>query len=147
MSIMSTRLPERKLRPVNVLLIFRRCDICIYSRILTGSLWRSNGYMCAVWEGLTWETSLSGIYTSLNVCVIRMIWGDLSQCGVLTGWAASLLTLFGLVYGVLDAKMGIPGSAAYVSLGHTAWGLGLGWIVVACCSGYGGTSLNFLIQL
>jgi peptidoglycan/LPS O-acetylase OafA/YrhL len=24
------------------------------------------------------------------------------------------------------------------SLGHTAWGLSLAWITVACCSGYGG---------
>ncbi|KAK3913371.1 Nose resistant to fluoxetine protein 6 [Frankliniella fusca] len=57
---------------------------------------------------------------------------------VLLGWALSLLCLVSLVYGLLHQKLGIATSAAYVSLGHTAWGAALGWIVVACYTGHGG---------
>lgn len=57
---------------------------------------------------------------------------------VILGWTLSLLCLVSLVYGLLHQKLGIATSAAYVSLGHTAWGVALGWIVVACYSGHGG---------
>ena len=56
----------------------------------------------------------------------------------LSGWALALLCLFSLVYGLQHVQLGVIGSALYVSLGHTAWGLALAWIVVACCTGYGG---------
>ncbi|XP_039289410.1 O-acyltransferase like protein-like isoform X3 [Nilaparvata lugens] len=56
----------------------------------------------------------------------------------LSGWLLSLLTLTGLVYGVLGSRMGVASSALYIALGHTAWGAALAWIVIACCCGYGG---------
>jgi hypothetical protein len=54
------------------------------------------------------------------------------------GWSLSLLCMFSLVYGLLHVQLGTVSSAAYASLGHTAWGMGLAWIVVACCTGHGG---------
>ena len=57
---------------------------------------------------------------------------------VLVGWTLSLLCLMSLVYGLLHHKLGLATSAAYVSLGHTAWGVALGWIVLACYTGHGG---------
>jgi len=60
------------------------------------------------------------------------------QLVVMGGWSLSLLCMFSLVYGLLHVQLGTLTSAAYASLGHTAWGLGLGWIVVACCTGHGG---------
>ncbi|XP_075227242.1 nose resistant to fluoxetine protein 6-like [Lycorma delicatula] len=62
----------------------------------------------------------------------------ISKFTTLAGWLLSLLTLSGLVYGVLGTNMGIISSAFYVALGHTAWGMALAWIVIACCTGYGG---------
>ncbi|PSN50317.1 hypothetical protein C0J52_10111 [Blattella germanica] len=56
----------------------------------------------------------------------------------MSGWFLSLLCLFSLVYGLAHVQLGIVTSALYVSLGHTAWGLSLAWIIVACCTGYGG---------
>ncbi|KAG8259127.1 hypothetical protein J6590_017305 [Homalodisca vitripennis] len=53
-------------------------------------------------------------------------------------WVLSLMVLASLVYGVLNAQLGVSGSAIYVALGHTAWGLALAWIVIACCTGHGG---------
>ena len=58
---------------------------------------------------------------------------------VVLGWCLSLACLMSLVYGLLHQKLGVAASAAYVSLGHTAWGIALGWIVLACCTGHGGT--------
>ncbi|KAJ9582996.1 hypothetical protein L9F63_022654, partial [Diploptera punctata] len=60
------------------------------------------------------------------------------------GWSLSLLCLFSLVYGLQHVQLGIVGSALYVSLGHTAWGMSLAWIVVACCTGYGGVVNSLL---
>jgi hypothetical protein len=57
---------------------------------------------------------------------------------VISGWTLTLLCMFSLVYGLLHVQLGILTSAAYAGLGHTAWALGLAWIVVACCTGYGG---------
>jgi hypothetical protein len=60
------------------------------------------------------------------------------QLVLIGGWSLSLLCMFSLVYGLLHVQLGTLTSALYASLGHTAWGLGLAWIVVACCTGYGG---------
>ncbi|KAL1131850.1 hypothetical protein AAG570_011461, partial [Ranatra chinensis] len=68
----------------------------------------------------------------------------ISKFTVVTGWSLSLLTLSGLVYGVLGAKLQVTGSAVYNSIGHTAWGAALSWIVIACCTGYGGIVDNML---
>ncbi|PNF32655.1 hypothetical protein B7P43_G15059 [Cryptotermes secundus] len=57
---------------------------------------------------------------------------------VISGWTLALLCMFSLVYGLLHVQLGMLTSAAYAGLGHTAWALGLAWIVVACCTGYGG---------
>uniref|UniRef100_A0A8D8RX64 Nose resistant to fluoxetine protein 6 n=1 Tax=Cacopsylla melanoneura TaxID=428564 RepID=A0A8D8RX64_9HEMI len=54
------------------------------------------------------------------------------------GWFLSLATLFCLVYGLHLTTLEAWGSALYVSVGHTAWGAALAWIVIACCTGYGG---------
>ncbi|EEZ97339.1 nose resistant to fluoxetine protein 6 isoform X1 [Tribolium castaneum] len=57
---------------------------------------------------------------------------------VVLGWVLSLACLSSLVYGVGKLGLVVPTSAFYASLGHTAWGLSLAWITLACCSGYGG---------
>lgn len=36
-------------------------------------------------------------------------------------------------------------AAAYSSLSHSVWALGLSWIVVACSTGYGGIFLLVII--
>lgn len=43
-----------------------------------------------------------------------------------------------LVYGLYEADLSPVAGAAYSSLSHTAWAVGLAWIVVACSTGYGG---------
>ncbi|KAH1027461.1 hypothetical protein HUJ05_000964 [Dendroctonus ponderosae] len=57
---------------------------------------------------------------------------------VILGWILSLMCLGSLVYGLGKHGLAVPASAFYAALGHTAWGLCLAWITVACCSGYGG---------
>ncbi|KAK6631779.1 hypothetical protein RUM43_013843 [Polyplax serrata] len=56
---------------------------------------------------------------------------------VLLGWIFSLGGLVGLVFCV-GSGFGVAESSIYAALGHTAWGLCLAWIVVACRCGYGG---------
>ncbi|XP_066994974.2 nose resistant to fluoxetine protein 6 [Anabrus simplex] len=71
---------------------------------------------------------------------------NMSPFVVLFGWVLSLFCLVGLVYGLLHLQLDVIWSAVYVSLGHTAWGLALAWIVIACGTGHGGfvnTLLSF----
>lgn len=62
----------------------------------------------------------------------------LSMSTTVIGWFLSLATLFCLVYGLHLTTLEAWGSALYVSVGHTAWGAALAWIVIACCTGHGG---------
>ncbi|XP_008467653.2 nose resistant to fluoxetine protein 6, partial [Diaphorina citri] len=62
----------------------------------------------------------------------------MSTSTTVLGWLLSLATLFCLVYGLHLTTLEAWGSALYVSVGHTAWGAALAWIVIACCTGYGG---------
>ncbi|XP_060525522.1 nose resistant to fluoxetine protein 6-like [Cylas formicarius] len=57
---------------------------------------------------------------------------------VVFGWTCALTCLGTLVYGLGKEGLTVPASAFYVALGHTAWGLAIAWITVACCTGYGG---------
>ncbi|KAJ8973375.1 hypothetical protein NQ317_007188 [Molorchus minor] len=66
-------------------------------------------------------------------CQIRM-----SKLTVTIGWTASAVCLLSLVYGLYEAHLPPWVGAAYSALSHSAWALGLAWIVVACCTGYGG---------
>ncbi|XP_072384024.1 nose resistant to fluoxetine protein 6-like [Diabrotica undecimpunctata] len=57
---------------------------------------------------------------------------------VTIGWILSLGCLGCLVYGLGREGLAVPTSAFYAALGHSAWGLSIAWITIACCSGYGG---------
>ncbi|KAL3277718.1 hypothetical protein HHI36_013061 [Cryptolaemus montrouzieri] len=80
-----------------------------------------------------------GYYLFKVDCKIR-----LSYLVVVFGWVLSLGCLAGLVYGLGREGLVVPASAFYASLGHTAWGLSLAWITIACIGGYGGP-LNSLL--
>ncbi|KAK0083724.1 hypothetical protein PV325_008322 [Microctonus aethiopoides] len=57
---------------------------------------------------------------------------------VVIGWLLSSACLLSLLYGLYEAELSPMTAAAYSSLSHSAWALGLSWIVVACSTGYGG---------
>lgn len=61
---------------------------------------------------------------------------------VTVGWLISTACLLSLVYGLYEVDLSPAAGAAYSSLSHSAWALGLGWIVVACSTGYGGNCLG-----
>ena len=105
-----------------------------YAYILFGAHFRSGCFECkyktpnpsrGTYACLTKATD-----TSIHMCSVQLV--------LIGGWTLSLLCMFSLVYGLLHVQLGTLTSAAYASLGHTAWGLGLAWIVVACCTGHGG---------
>lgn len=51
---------------------------------------------------------------------------------------AAIGCLVSLVYGLYEVRLSPLAGAAYSSLSHSAWALGLAWIVIACSTGYGG---------
>ncbi|CAH0389766.1 unnamed protein product [Bemisia tabaci] len=75
----------------------------------------------------------AGWYLFRTKCKVRM-----NCTTIFLGWVLSLLTLASLVYGLHIFHLGVTGSAFYVSVGHSAWGAALAWIVIACCTGNGG---------
>ncbi|TDG39414.1 hypothetical protein AWZ03_014168 [Drosophila navojoa] len=50
-------------------------------------------------------------------------------------WACSLGVLFLVIFGVWPGELSVVNTAFYVSIGHTAFGCGLVWIVLSCCWG------------
>nr|XP_014281990.1 nose resistant to fluoxetine protein 6 [Halyomorpha halys] len=66
-------------------------------------------------------------------CKIKM-----NKATVITGWTLTLSLLLYLVYGLFGTKLHPITAATFSSLSHTAWALGLSWIVIACSTGYGG---------
>ncbi|KAK4881268.1 hypothetical protein RN001_004587 [Aquatica leii] len=68
----------------------------------------------------------------------------LPKMAVLSGWLISLTCLISLVYGLGREGLQIPASAFYAALGHTAWGLCLAWITIACSTGNGGPIQSLL---
>ncbi|XP_067007204.2 nose resistant to fluoxetine protein 6 [Anabrus simplex] len=66
-------------------------------------------------------------------CKIKM-----NKAAVVAGWILSTTCFLCLIYGLYKVELHPLLGAAYSSLSHTAWALGLAWIVVACSTGYGG---------
>lgn len=81
--------------------------------------------------------SATKISNAMHLYLLHWVFVLLQTTAVL-GWFLSLATLFCLVYGLHLTTLEAWGSALYVSVGHTAWGAALAWIVIACCTGYGG---------
>ena len=58
------------------------------------------------------------------------------------GWAAAFATGLAVVYGLnirLDMEaLSDVATAFYGGLHRAAWALALGWLIFACCRGYGG---------
>ncbi|CAL7947868.1 unnamed protein product [Xylocopa violacea] len=74
-----------------------------------------------------------GYFLFKTDCKIKM-----SKTTVCVGWLFSSACLLSLLYGLYEAELSPIMAAAYSSLSHSVWALGLSWIVVACSTGYGG---------
>ncbi|XP_064599084.1 nose resistant to fluoxetine protein 6-like [Liolophura sinensis] len=63
---------------------------------------------------------------------------------VLAGWVCATVICLSVLYGLYDTEahgvkvLSPDVSALYNATSRTAWGVGLGWLVFACCTGYGG---------
>ncbi|KDR09103.1 Nose resistant to fluoxetine protein 6 [Zootermopsis nevadensis] len=66
-------------------------------------------------------------------CKIKM-----SKVAVVLGWSLCIGCLLALVYGLYNTKLEHVPAAAYSSLSHSVWAIGLSWIVIACSTGHGG---------
>uniref|UniRef100_A0A2S2N858 Nose resistant to fluoxetine protein 6 n=1 Tax=Schizaphis graminum TaxID=13262 RepID=A0A2S2N858_SCHGA len=75
----------------------------------------------------------AGWFLFVTKCKLKM-----SSLTVAVGWSLSLFSLAYLVYGLHVVHLDLAGSALYASVGHSAWGAALAWIVIACCTGHGG---------
>ncbi|XP_053380676.1 nose resistant to fluoxetine protein 6-like [Mercenaria mercenaria] len=66
------------------------------------------------------------------------------------GWCVAIATALAVIYGMYyynhhtDTHMTLVQSAFYNSLGRTAWGMCLSWVVIACISGNGGPVKDIL---
>ncbi|XP_076755818.1 nose resistant to fluoxetine protein 6 isoform X2 [Xylocopa sonorina] len=75
----------------------------------------------------------TGYFLFKTNCKIKM-----SKTTVCVGWLFSSACLLSLLYGLYETELSPIMAAAYSSLSHSVWALGLSWIVVACSTGYGG---------
>ncbi|XP_076387230.1 O-acyltransferase like protein isoform X2 [Megachile rotundata] len=80
-----------------------------------------------------------GYFLFKTDCKVKM-----SKTTVVVGWLLSSACLLSLLYGLYETELTPIMAAAYSSLSHSIWALGLSWIVVACSTGYGGYVNNIL---
>lgn len=52
--------------------------------------------------------------------------------------------MFSLVYGLYPENLTVPVSSVYAALGHTAWSIGVSFIVIQCCTGSASMIDSFL---
>lgn len=71
---------------------------------------------------------------------------SMSKWTLTIGWTVSTGLLLALVYGLYEANLSPIVGALYSALSHSAWALGLAWIVIACVTGYGGI-VNKILSL
>lgn len=57
---------------------------------------------------------------------------------IISGWLFCTVGMLSLIYGLHKKQLDSITAAAYSSLSHTAWAVGLSWIVIACSTGHGG---------
>ncbi|CAH0691218.1 unnamed protein product [Chilo suppressalis] len=57
---------------------------------------------------------------------------------VAVSWTGSLAIIGSLIFSMVDGFFEVWPTAFYISVGHTAWGVAMAWIAIACCCGYGG---------
>ncbi|CAH1967120.1 unnamed protein product [Acanthoscelides obtectus] len=63
---------------------------------------------------------------------------NFTKLALAAGWTASFSVLLALVYGLYNTRLSAWSGAAYSAMSHSAWAMGLSWIVIACVTGYGG---------
>ncbi|XP_076160264.1 nose resistant to fluoxetine protein 6 [Ptiloglossa arizonensis] len=51
------------------------------------------------------------------------------------GWLLSTAVMFSVVYGLYPGNLTVTVSSVYAALGHTAWAMGVSFIVIQCCTG------------
>ncbi|XP_066244989.1 nose resistant to fluoxetine protein 6 isoform X2 [Euwallacea similis] len=129
----------------------------VSSWITTGYIAYSNSHMPGTDDPLAlFDKIYDKPWTRLGPYMIGMCVGwllfkkdcriPMSKVTVIVGWISSLGLLLALVYGLYDVQLDPITGAAYSSLSHSAWALGLAWIVVACVTGYGGI-VNKILSL
>ncbi|XP_003698910.1 nose resistant to fluoxetine protein 6-like [Apis florea] len=64
----------------------------------------------------------------------------------LVGWVLSTAIMFSVVYGLYPGNLTVPLSSVYAALGHTAWAIGVSFIVIQCCTG-SATMIDSLLSL
>ena len=62
------------------------------------------------------------------------------------GWLLSAGIMFSVVYGLYPGDLTVTVSSVYAALGHTAWSIGVAFIVIQCCTG-SAAIINSLLSL
>jgi hypothetical protein len=59
-----------------------------------------------------------------------------------------MAVVYGLDLGInrLNTPLNTAENVSYAGLHRLAWGLALGWVILACCRGYGGCLKNYFIN-
>ncbi|CAG2066144.1 unnamed protein product [Timema podura] len=72
------------------------------------------------------------LVVKLNGCL------PLSKCTVVLAWIVGSAFNLASLFGLYDRNISPFTAAIYVALSRTAWGIGLSWLVVACCTNNAG---------
>ncbi|KAL0896182.1 hypothetical protein ABMA27_012127 [Loxostege sticticalis] len=62
----------------------------------------------------------------------------------IVGWVVCTGMFLFLIFGLYQTELGVASAAVYSALSHSLWAACVGWIIIACSTGYGGWVRNLL---
>ncbi|XP_046403423.1 nose resistant to fluoxetine protein 6-like [Ischnura elegans] len=123
--------------------------ILISSSVLTGYISYIYGYIPTLDEQLAMLNVLyDPPWTRIGPYLVGMCTGylavylngklNLSKKTTILLWVLGSLCNIIVLFGIYERDISVTASAFYVALSRTVWGLGLAWIIIACCTGHAG---------
>ncbi|XP_071442364.1 nose resistant to fluoxetine protein 6-like [Hetaerina americana] len=129
--------------------------VLISSSVLTGYISYSYGYIPTLDEQLAMLNVLyDPPWTRVGPYLIGMCTGylvvklngklNISKRTSIILWLLGSMCNISVLFGLYERHIPVLASAFYVAFSRTVWGLGLAWIIVACCTGHAGVMNSIL---
>lgn len=92
-------------------------------------------------------TRISPYLIGMATCQLLTKWNyklHLSTKALVACWSLAILCNCSILFGLVEKNISLGLSVFYTAFNRTGWGLGIGWLIVACCTNNAGVVNKFL---